>query len=112
MPLQEPWLYDMHPVSNYETVLRNSTCDSSKYTEMSWYVWPHLYHYTTPSQPFSFIHLSHCRHDVLRCLNEREGVLAEALFQTYFGALPSMISSTKVIHSRPGAKYVRTATKQ
>ena len=41
---------------------------------------------------------------MLQCLNEKEGVLAEALFQTYFGALPSMIASTKDIHNKPGAK--------
>lgn len=46
-----------------------------------------------------------CRYDVLQCLNEKEGVLAEALFQTYFGALPSIISSTKHVHNKHGARY-------
>ena len=70
---QEVWLYEQHPISNYQTVLQNSSCDYSTKTEMSWY-------------------------DVLQCLNQREGLLAEATFQTYFGALPSMVAAVKHIH--------------
>lgn len=70
---QEVWLYEKHPLSNYKTVMTNSSCDPKGRTEMSWF-------------------------DVLRCLNQKEGLLAEALFQTYFGALPSMVAAVKHIH--------------
>jgi len=70
---QEVWLYEKHLLSNYETVLRNSSCDPAGRTEISWF-------------------------DVLRCLNQKEGLLAEAMFQTYFGALPSMVAAVEHIH--------------
>jgi hypothetical protein len=79
---QEVWLYEQHPLSNYASVLTNSSCDTTGKTEMSWY-------------------------DVLQCLNQEEGLLAEAVFQTYFGALPSMVAAVKNIHQRPNAKVLQ-----
>jgi len=64
-------------VDHYHSTISGTTCDGSKHTTMSWY-------------------------DVLHCLNEEEGLIAEAAFQTYFGALPSIVSAVTSLHNRTG----------
>lgn len=69
---QEVWLYEQHPLSSYQTILNNSSCDPGTRLTMSWF-------------------------DLLRCLNQKEGLMAEALFQTHFGAVPSMVAAVQHI---------------
>lgn len=47
------------------------------------------------------------RYDLLRCLNEEEGLIAEATFQTHFGALPSMTAAVKALHDKPGTRTLQ-----
>ena len=47
------------------------------------------------------------RYDLLHCLNEEEGLLAEATFQTHFGALPSMTAVAKTLHGKAGTRTLQ-----